>query len=440
MTKMLRFVWILMQCSYVLSDFVFPDVKLEAFDPEGFRVTVAEMKDINSIGFHANKNQKIDDISPGEISTDIIRPADNGWSYYNPNLKLNVGDKIYYWMFVQHKNLGYKKPGQSWTVTELIPSRELNKTNCRRSLTEALTPTIICEKQLIFDGLFLDKKINERSWKLAHYIPSFPDYEFCSYQKRDDNIFIKDRNLVIKPIAATRMEEVSGTLDLREGCTSHSENDCIAYEDSGFILPPVRSAKMKTNQNFKYGTVEIKAKLPAGDWLYPEIYLESSKNKSKKIWIAYARGNQHLYGNGGDDIGGTLLFGGPSLTFAEPERSKYLSTSRGKKPFVEDFHVYSVVWKPDKISVYVDDLLYGETKADVASIFDEPMHVVLGVGVGGLTDFPDYYVSTNNKRKPWKDSDRLIYKNFFKARDDWLPTWTSEGSCLKVEYVKIFAL
>lgn len=68
------------------------------------------------------------------------------------------------------------------------------------------------------------------------------------------------------------------------------------------------------------------------------------------------------------------------------------------------------------------------------------MHVVLGVGVGGLTDFPDYYVSTNNKRKPWKDSDRLIYKNFFKSRDDWLPTWEAEGRCLKVEYVKIWAL
>ncbi|XP_045462189.1 uncharacterized protein LOC123672218 [Harmonia axyridis] len=440
MSRVQKFVWILMQFSIVLCDFEFPSVKLEAFEPEGFRVTVGEMDDINVIGFHANKNKQIDDIEPGEISVDIRRPSENGWSYFNPNLKLEIGDKIYYWIFLQHQKFGYKKPRQSWIVNDLIPLRDLNKTNCRRSITQRLGPTRVCEKELIFDSLFFDGKVNEKHWKIAHYIPSFPDFEFCSYQKKEDILFIKDHNLVIKPIPATKLDEVSGTLDLREGCTSHSENDCIAYEDSGFILPPVRSGKMKTNENFKYGTVEIKAKLPVGDWIYPEIYLESSTNKSKKIWIAYARGNQHLYGNGGEDIGGTLLFGGPMLTFNEPDRSKHLSSSRGRRPFSESFHKYSVLWEPDQILLYVDEFLYGEIKRDIASLFNETMHVVLGVGVGGLTDFPDYYVSTNNKRKPWKETDRLINKKFFKARDDWLPTWTNDGSSLKVEYVKIWAL
>lgn len=77
---------------------------------------IPEMKDVNVIAFHANKNRKIDEIEPGEISTDIIRPAENGWTFFNPSLKLKVGDKINYWIFIQHNSFGYKKPGQSWVV------------------------------------------------------------------------------------------------------------------------------------------------------------------------------------------------------------------------------------------------------------------------------------------------------------------------------------
>ncbi|KAK9891870.1 hypothetical protein WA026_017356 [Henosepilachna vigintioctopunctata] len=266
------------------------------------------------------------------------------------------------------------------------------------------------------------------------------DYEFCSYQKRNDTCYIKDGKLVIKPIPSKSDEDIRGNLDLRNGCTSHSETECIIYQDGGFILPPVTSERIKTTRSFKYGTVEVKAKLPRGDWLYPEIYLQSSQNPSKKIWIAYARGNSHLIGNDGDDLGGSLLFGGPVFNESEPERSKHLKSTKAKKIFGDEYHKYSVIWEPKKISLLVDDVFYGETADNTATIFSDPMHVVLGVGVGGVNDFPDYYVSTNNKRKPWVNFERLQMKKFFNAREDWLPTWTNDRSSLTVEYVKIWAL
>lgn len=37
------------------------------------------------------------------------------------------------------------------------------------------------------------------------------------------------------------------------------------------ILPPIKTARINTKDsfNFKYGRVEIRAKLPRGDWLFP---------------------------------------------------------------------------------------------------------------------------------------------------------------------------
>lgn len=35
------------------------------------------------------------------------------------------------------------------------------------------------------------------------------------------------------------------------------------------IAPPVRSAKIRSKIPFRYGRIEIKAKLPVGDWLVP---------------------------------------------------------------------------------------------------------------------------------------------------------------------------
>lgn len=48
---------------------------------------------------------------------------------------------------------------------------------------------------------------------------------------------------------------------------------CRKTYDAGFILPPVISSQISTKNkfSFKYGKIEIRAKLPRGDWIYPGI-------------------------------------------------------------------------------------------------------------------------------------------------------------------------
>lgn len=67
------------------------------------------------------------------------------------------------------------------------------------------------------------------------------------------------------------------TLDLLAdgSCTSKRNTSCIASSDpiKGTMIPPVRSARLTTKgkMGIRYGKVEVVAKLPRGDWIWPAI-------------------------------------------------------------------------------------------------------------------------------------------------------------------------
>lgn len=53
----------------------------------------------------------------------------------------------------------------------------------------------------------------------------------------------------------------------------------LKSQPGGRILPPIQSARISTKEtfNFKYGKVEVKAKLPKGKWLWPAVWMLSSE-------------------------------------------------------------------------------------------------------------------------------------------------------------------
>ncbi len=59
-------------------------------------------------------------------------------------------------------------------------------------------------------------------------------------------------------------------------CTwMHRHASCLhvhpAVDDSGNILNPIQSARIRTSTslNIKYGRIEVRARMPRGDWLWP---------------------------------------------------------------------------------------------------------------------------------------------------------------------------
>lgn len=58
-------------------------------------------------------------------------------------------------------------------------------------------------------------------------------------------------------------------------CTGTTNAQCSVHSNRtlGLIIPPVRSARINTKgkKSIRYGRVEVVARLPKGDWLWPAI-------------------------------------------------------------------------------------------------------------------------------------------------------------------------
>lgn len=128
---------------------------------------------------------------------------------------------------------------------------------------------------------------------------------------------------------------------------------------------------------FKYGKVEIAAKLPSGDWLLPSIKFLPLRNvygnfpASGEIDLIEARGNRDLVkagvNIGNDQITSSLHFGPyveadawqlTTFTKNANEKSEVKGSKEGSaKSFGSGVHRYQMEWTSDKITFSVDDIV-----------------------------------------------------------------------------------
>ena len=120
------------------------------------------------------------------------------------------------------------------------------------------------------------------------------------------------------------------TLDLvKDGtCTSTSKPACSVASDpkKGTMIPPIRSARLVTKgtKSLKYGRVEVVAKLPRGDWLWPAIWMMPEDSaygvwpRSGEIDIMESRGNSYEYSPGGRDLYYGALHWGKAILSVQP--------------------------------------------------------------------------------------------------------------------------
>jgi hypothetical protein len=109
------------------------------------------------------------------------------------------------------------------------------------------------------------------------------------YHNNRTNSFVKDGVLNIKP---TLTGDRIGEANLKNGyrmdmwggskvdqCTGNNFYGCERVGGANMINP-IQSAKITTIEsfNFKYGRVEVRAKLPLGDWLWPAIWMLPATN------------------------------------------------------------------------------------------------------------------------------------------------------------------
>ncbi|XP_045495475.1 beta-1,3-glucan-binding protein-like [Colias croceus] len=468
------------------AQYTVPPATLEAIYPRGLRVTVPD-DGFSLFAFHGKLNEEMEGLEAGQWSRDILKPKNGKWIFRDRSAKLNIGDKIYFWTYVIKDGLGYRQDNGEWTVTEYVtedgtpvdpnivplPSPTPSPTvipasrptqppptqppSCKRSASVVHGRTNICTGQLLFNEEFDKPSVKDlANWEVEVKFPEGPDYPFNLYMP--DSLKIEDGALAISPILTEdKYQEgfLMQSLDLSSTCTGIiGTTECSRQASGAQILPPIITGKMTTKNkfSFKFGKIEIRAKLPSGNWLIPELNLEPRdkvygipRYESGLMRVAFAKGNP---------IFAKKLYGGPILSDSEPYRSYLMREKIGIENWNKDYHIYTLVWKPDGIELSVDGEQYGTIdagegffasakanavphaaawlKGSVMAPLDQMFYVSLGLRVGGVHDFADA------PEKPWKNRASKAMYNFWTSKDTWYQSWYQTQ--MNVDYVRIYAL
>ncbi|AEO64879.1 glycoside hydrolase family 16 protein [Thermothielavioides terrestris NRRL 8126] len=305
---------------------------------------------------------------------------------------------------------------------------------------------------------------NEKIWQKEVQVGGFGNGEFEQTTGGDQNVYIENGNLIIK---ATPQDDALMQQDytinlLKDGtCTSKLPADCIAVTNittgNSSIVPPVLSGRINTRPGatIKYGRVEVTAKLPAGDWLWPAIWMMPRDSvygpwpQSGEIDLMESRGNNYTYPQGGNNIMSSALHWGPN-----PANDGWWRTNVKRQAlhttYSAGFNTFGLEWSQKYLFTYVNSrllqVLYvnfdtpmwsrgnfptqdanGTRIVDIWSStgrdqtpFDQPFYLILNLAVGGTNG----WFEDNVNGKPWLDASPNAKKDFWQAKDKWFPTWT----------------
>lgn len=218
-------------------------------------------------------------------------------------------------------------------------------------------------------------KIDDASWGYEWQRGGFGTGSFEWTTNDAKNSFVDAEGLHIVPTLTT--ESTSITLDqIYDGyvvnmttdktCTSDDYTMCSirSNKTSGDIINPVRSARLitKGKRAIQYGRVEVVAKMPKGDWLWPAIWMMPEDSiygpwpQSGEIDIAESRGNSpDNYTDGRNSIISALHWGPSPMTDAFWRTSGKHNVKR--TDYSKAFHTYGLEWNQDYLFTYIDSKL-----------------------------------------------------------------------------------
>ncbi|XP_052741508.1 beta-1,3-glucan-binding protein-like [Bicyclus anynana] len=138
-----------------------------------------------------------------------------------------------------------------------------------------------------------------------------------------------------------------GVLFLRP---SISSDQCATCKTNPVVTAAIRTTK---SFSFRYGRVEMRAKLPAGDWLTPALWLLPASSVQYGPWpssghisIMHSRGNRILLHNG-KNIG--IQSANAGLSYGISQQSALIQNQFSRineSGYNRDFHFYQLEWTP----------------------------------------------------------------------------------------------
>ena len=252
---------------------------------------------------------------------------------------------------------------------------------------------------------FTGNTLDQSKW--GYELGSIRGNEQQHYVDSKDNVFLEDGNLVLK--VTERAEE-----DQYKNPRNHSVKRQIIY-NSG-------SVRTHGKQEFLYGRIEMKAKLPKGKGAFPAFWtlgsdfmLDGDINPEQGYgWpstgeidimeIIGAPTDERL-AQGEEDTtndkrqSNKIAYGTPHFYYGnatDPDKDgSYAPYALGgnltiDEDFNDDYHVFGINWSPDKIEWYVDGVVYntmyltGDERAEAAAAtLNRPQYIQLNLATGG---------------------------------------------------------
>ena len=222
--------------------------------------------------------------------------------------------------------------------------------------------------QLVWEDEFEGTELNRDDWNVELHDPGWVNAEWQEYVDCEDNIYVKDGNLVIQPI---KMK------------VDHKD-----YYTSGRV-------NTQNKHNFLYGRFEARLKVPEGMGFLPAFWMMPADESFYGQWPKCGEIDiMEVMGQTTDTLHGTLHFG-------EPHSQKQGTYVLEEGNFADEFHVFACEWEPGEMRFYVDNELYftehdwftkriGFDEVTYPAPFDQPFYMILNVAVGGSwVGYPD---------------------------------------------------
>ncbi|XP_039256442.2 glucan endo-1,3-beta-glucosidase-like [Styela clava] len=252
-----------------------------------------------------------------------------------------------------------------------------------KTLTLFLTVLAYAAGALIYDNEF-DSADSTADWVIE--VTGNPhNNELQYYTAREQNIYVENGNLVIKPIKEM-------------------------YQGRKYT-----SGRLHSQFAMKYGRVQVRAKLPNGNGLWPAIWMMPRDDvfgtwpKSGEIDICEARGDNMA------EIQSTIHFGDlPCCDYHYYENSGDLDIDGS----IDQYHVYQLDWTPTELVYSLDGKPYhmhnldrqvGWMYGNKGDPFNQYFYIILNVAVGG------HYVTDPTPTTTWNYPDAEMKVDYVRA-------------------------
>lgn len=236
--------------------------------------------------------------------------------------------------------------------------------------------------KLVWSDEFNEKQLNENEWNYETGAGGWGNNELEDYTSRPQNVFLSYGNLVIE----ARKE---------------------VYGNSQYT-----SARITTQgkEEFKYGRMDIRAKLPVDHGMWPALWMLGS-NISSAGWPTCGEIDiMELVGQNPNQVVGSFHWKKADGSEGTVNNA-YTLTSEN---FSKHFHVFSLVWSADSLKILVDNVPYEKaSKQDMSNgtyPFDQPFFFIFNVAVGGDWPGPPDS-STQFPERMFVDYVRVFQKN-----------------------------